>query len=121
MDMGFRVFWWNVLRPDIFKLLLWFSLVCCAAASVTYDHRAIVINGQRRILISGSIHYPRSTPEVIYIIMPMWFTGCFCLSFLPFIMTFLLMGVCGSLLPAFVDSEFKSLFFVGFWVVADVA
>ncbi|KAF5481852.1 hypothetical protein F2P56_002471 [Juglans regia] len=64
MDMGFRVFWWNMLRPDIFKLLLLFSLVCCAAASVTYDHRAIVINGQRKILISGSIHYPRSTPEM---------------------------------------------------------
>ncbi|XP_041002887.1 beta-galactosidase-like isoform X2 [Juglans microcarpa x Juglans regia] len=64
MDMGFRVFWWNMLRPDIFKLLLLFSLACCAAASVTYDHRAIVINGQRKILISGSIHYPRSTPEM---------------------------------------------------------
>lgn len=34
--------------------------------SVTYDRKAIVINGQRRILISGSIHYPRSTPEVFY-------------------------------------------------------
>lgn len=32
--------------------------------SVTYDRKAIVINGQRRILISGSIHYPRSTPDV---------------------------------------------------------
>ncbi|KAM7516183.1 hypothetical protein LguiA_005766 [Lonicera macranthoides] len=32
--------------------------------SVTYDRKAIVINGQRRILISGSIHYPRSTPEM---------------------------------------------------------
>ena len=32
--------------------------------SVTYDRKAIIINGQRRILISGSIHYPRSTPEV---------------------------------------------------------
>ncbi|CAA2982995.1 beta-galactosidase 3 [Olea europaea subsp. europaea] len=31
---------------------------------VTYDRKAIVINGQRRILISGSIHYPRSTPEM---------------------------------------------------------
>ncbi|KAL5986890.1 hypothetical protein ACLOJK_015224 [Asimina triloba] len=36
-----------------------------SAATVTYDHRALVINGQRRILFSGSIHYPRSTPEVI--------------------------------------------------------
>ncbi|KAJ0087018.1 hypothetical protein Patl1_09217 [Pistacia atlantica] len=32
--------------------------------SVTYDKKAIIINGQRRILISGSIHYPRSTPEM---------------------------------------------------------
>ncbi|ONK59959.1 uncharacterized protein A4U43_C08F12710 [Asparagus officinalis] len=32
--------------------------------SVSYDHRAITINGQRKILISGSIHYPRSTPEM---------------------------------------------------------
>ncbi|URE19373.1 beta-galactosidase [Musa troglodytarum] len=33
-------------------------------ASVSYDHKAIIVNGQRRILISGSIHYPRSTPEM---------------------------------------------------------
>ncbi|XP_074285017.1 beta-galactosidase 8 [Silene latifolia] len=32
--------------------------------SVTYDHRALVINGKRRVLVSGSIHYPRSTPEM---------------------------------------------------------
>ncbi|KAJ7944216.1 Beta-galactosidase [Quillaja saponaria] len=32
--------------------------------SVTYDKKAIIINGQRRILFSGSIHYPRSTPEM---------------------------------------------------------
>jgi hypothetical protein len=41
------------------------SLLASAAnAAVSYDHRALVINGRRRILISGSIHYPRSTPEV---------------------------------------------------------
>ncbi|OMP05297.1 hypothetical protein CCACVL1_01966 [Corchorus capsularis] len=34
------------------------------ATSVTYDHRAIVIDGKRRVLISGSIHYPRSTPDM---------------------------------------------------------
>ncbi|RYR09217.1 hypothetical protein Ahy_B05g077368 [Arachis hypogaea] len=33
-------------------------------ASVTYDHKAIVVNGQRKILFSGSIHYPRSTPQI---------------------------------------------------------
>lgn len=34
------------------------------ASSVTYDSKALVIDGQRRILFSGSIHYPRTTPEV---------------------------------------------------------
>ncbi|KAL8522510.1 hypothetical protein ACS0TY_012614 [Phlomoides rotata] len=33
-------------------------------SSVSYDHKAISVNGQRKILISGSIHYPRSTPEM---------------------------------------------------------
>nr|GEX26776.1 beta-galactosidase 3-like [Tanacetum cinerariifolium] len=37
------------------------NLIHC---SVTYDNKAIIINGERRILISGSIHYPRSTPEM---------------------------------------------------------
>nr|CAB3446125.1 unnamed protein product [Digitaria exilis] len=41
------------------------SLLSSAAnAAVSYDHRSLVINGRRRILISGSIHYPRSTPEM---------------------------------------------------------
>lgn len=34
-------------------------------STVTYDHRALVIDGKRRVLQSGSIHYPRSTPEVV--------------------------------------------------------
>ncbi|KAK6141933.1 hypothetical protein DH2020_024322 [Rehmannia glutinosa] len=36
----------------------------CFGANVTYDHRALVIDGKRRVLVSGSIHYPRSTPEM---------------------------------------------------------
>ncbi|XP_010689565.2 beta-galactosidase 8 isoform X1 [Beta vulgaris subsp. vulgaris] len=35
-----------------------------AVNNVTYDHRALVIDGKRRVLVSGSIHYPRSTPEM---------------------------------------------------------
>ncbi len=27
--------------------------------NVSYDHRAILINGERLLLLSGSIHYPR--------------------------------------------------------------
>lgn len=38
-----------------------------AVNNVTYDHRALVIDGKRRVLVSGSIHYPRSTPEVCLI------------------------------------------------------
>ncbi|KAJ1689107.1 hypothetical protein LUZ63_013262 [Rhynchospora breviuscula] len=51
-------------------LPLWLSLVILSFShisygdNVTYDHRALVINGVRRVLISGSIHYPRSTPEM---------------------------------------------------------
>ncbi|XP_031486337.1 beta-galactosidase 1-like [Nymphaea colorata] len=40
------------------------TLTGVVLSSVTYDHTSIIINGQRRILISGSIHYPRSTPEM---------------------------------------------------------
>lgn len=45
-------------------LFLWLCFSSSVTASVSYDGRAIIINGQRRILISGSIHYPRSTPEM---------------------------------------------------------
>ncbi|KAL1190208.1 Beta-galactosidase 14 [Cardamine amara subsp. amara] len=31
---------------------------------VTYDGTSLIINGKRQLLFSGSIHYPRSTPEM---------------------------------------------------------
>nr|CAD1830526.1 unnamed protein product [Ananas comosus var. bracteatus] len=34
------------------------------AVGVTYDGRSLMINGRRELLFSGSIHYPRSTPEM---------------------------------------------------------
>ncbi|GMP37812.1 hypothetical protein CsSME_00009331 [Camellia sinensis var. sinensis] len=43
-------------------LLIWG--VQLAQCSVSYDNKALIINGQRRILLSGSIHYPRSTPQM---------------------------------------------------------
>ncbi|XVE69810.1 hypothetical protein DITRI_Ditri10aG0021500 [Diplodiscus trichospermus] len=54
---------------SVSKLLVWFFTVLLVSSkliqcSITYDKKAILINGQRRILISGSIHYPRSTPEM---------------------------------------------------------
>lgn len=56
-----------MLRTNV--LLLLFLVICSLVvslvkATVSYDDRAIIINEQRRILISGSIHYPRSTPEM---------------------------------------------------------
>ncbi|KAJ0089920.1 hypothetical protein Patl1_13631 [Pistacia atlantica] len=35
-----------------------------SAYNVSSDGRAIIIDGRRRVLLSGSIHYPRSTPEM---------------------------------------------------------
>eukprot|EP00475_Leptophrys_vorax_P009092 TRINITY_DN1597_c0_g1_i1.p1 TRINITY_DN1597_c0_g1~~TRINITY_DN1597_c0_g1_i1.p1 ORF type:complete len:831 (-),score=183.81 TRINITY_DN1597_c0_g1_i1:74-2566(-) len=34
------------------------------ALNVTYDSRAILLDGQRKLLIAGCIHYPRSTPAM---------------------------------------------------------
>ncbi|KAJ8766980.1 hypothetical protein K2173_012488 [Erythroxylum novogranatense] len=31
---------------------------------VTYDARSLIVNGQRELLFCGSIHYPRSTPDM---------------------------------------------------------
>ncbi|KAL9242016.1 hypothetical protein vseg_016063 [Gypsophila vaccaria] len=48
-------------------VMLFFVLISCVSyvhGNVWYDYRAIKINDQRRILLSGSIHYPRSTPEM---------------------------------------------------------
>ncbi|URD97752.1 beta-galactosidase [Musa troglodytarum] len=52
-----------VVQSSLLVLLLLF-LLPVAYSGVTYDRKAIIIDGQRRILISGSIHYPRSTPEM---------------------------------------------------------
>ncbi|KAJ0960273.1 hypothetical protein J5N97_001888 [Dioscorea zingiberensis] len=51
------------------SLLFFFSFLCFSmssalAANVTYDHRSLIIDGRRRLLISTSIHYPRSVPAM---------------------------------------------------------
>lgn len=35
-----------------------------ARRQVTYDGRSLMLDGARRMLFSGDIHYPRSTPEM---------------------------------------------------------
>lgn len=50
-----------------------FSLLLASAVAhsgnvvkgVTYDGRSLIVNGRRELLFSGSIHYPRSPPEVL--------------------------------------------------------
>ncbi|XP_056164391.1 beta-galactosidase 16-like [Syzygium oleosum] len=54
---------------DCFPVLWWLALALMAIAvasawNVTYDGRSLIIDGQHKILFSGSIHYPRSTPEM---------------------------------------------------------
>ncbi|EEF46238.1 beta-galactosidase, putative [Ricinus communis] len=39
-------------------------LSLCSATTVEYDSNALIINGERKIIFSGAIHYPRSTPEM---------------------------------------------------------
>ncbi|CAJ2644623.1 unnamed protein product [Trifolium pratense] len=46
------------------SLLLCFIFLVSNAVEVTHDGRVIKIDGKRRVLISGSIHYPRSTPQM---------------------------------------------------------
>ncbi|PWZ32291.1 Beta-galactosidase 3 [Zea mays] len=48
--------------PFLLLLLLVPSLD--GASNVTYDHRSLIISGRRRLVISTSIHYPRSVPEM---------------------------------------------------------
>nr|ACC78255.1 beta-galactosidase [Carica papaya] len=53
-----------MLKTNLVLFLLFCSWLWSVEATVSYDHKAIIINGRRRILISGSIHYPRSTPQM---------------------------------------------------------
>ncbi|KAK2656361.1 hypothetical protein Ddye_009413 [Dipteronia dyeriana] len=39
-------------------------MVVQGGGEVTYDGRSLIIDGQHKILFSGSIHYPRSTPQM---------------------------------------------------------
>ncbi|KOM41238.1 hypothetical protein LR48_Vigan04g143600 [Vigna angularis] len=43
-------------------LLVTVTLVSCG--NVSYDGRSLIIDGQRKLLISASIHYPRSVPAM---------------------------------------------------------
>lgn len=56
----------NTRAVVLFVILVFAGYYCEMGlpTTVTYDGKALVIDGKRRILQSGSIHYPRTTPEV---------------------------------------------------------
>ncbi|CAI9115401.1 OLC1v1016300C1 [Oldenlandia corymbosa var. corymbosa] len=39
-------------------------IIMIKGAEVSYDGRSLIIDGERKLLFSGSIHYPRSTPDM---------------------------------------------------------
>ncbi|XP_019233597.1 PREDICTED: beta-galactosidase 16-like [Nicotiana attenuata] len=45
-------------------VLVMAGAVAAGGANVSYDGRSLIIDGQRKMLFSGSIHYPRSTPDM---------------------------------------------------------
>lgn len=47
----------------IFIAIAWL-LTCSSALNVSYDGRAVLINNERKLLVAGSMHYPRSTPSM---------------------------------------------------------
>ena len=53
-----------VLQHDYVNDRTPFEQVRGAPYNVTFNGRAVAINGQNVLLQSGSIHYPRSTPEM---------------------------------------------------------
>ncbi|KAL8166133.1 hypothetical protein V2J09_007632 [Rumex salicifolius] len=58
---------WLFFHSLLLHLLLLFAVLFLGeiqADDITYDGRSLIINGERKILFSGSIHYPRSTPEM---------------------------------------------------------
>lgn len=48
----------------LLALCFYISPFAEAANNVTYDSRSLIIDGQRKLLISAAIHYPRSVPAV---------------------------------------------------------
>ena len=49
-------------EPNIVKGLLRYQHFAGSSYNVTYDQRSFIINNTRTIILSGSVHYPRSTP-----------------------------------------------------------
>uniref|UniRef100_A0A803Q723 Beta-galactosidase n=1 Tax=Cannabis sativa TaxID=3483 RepID=A0A803Q723_CANSA len=55
---------WLILCLSIHLSLLALAAEYFKPFNVSYDHRAMIVDGKRRMLISAGIHYPRATPEM---------------------------------------------------------
>jgi hypothetical protein len=53
----------NILKLALALLPVTFSLPM-TKNTISYDSKSFIINGKRELLISGAIHYPRSTPQM---------------------------------------------------------
>ncbi|KAK8672803.1 hypothetical protein V6N13_111164 [Hibiscus sabdariffa] len=53
--------WWWIY---VLVVALLVNTTRAGEGNVSYDGRSLIINGQRKLLFSGSIHYPRSTPQM---------------------------------------------------------
>ena len=51
-------------RGDLPTTIITFEAMKGAPYSVTADEHSLMINGSRSLYLSGSIHYPRSTPQM---------------------------------------------------------
>ncbi|XP_008811417.2 beta-galactosidase 13-like [Phoenix dactylifera] len=51
-------------KSSLVVLILTSICYVVQSTEVSYDGRALKIDGQHRVIISGSIHYPRSTPQM---------------------------------------------------------
>ncbi|OIV96653.1 hypothetical protein TanjilG_09195 [Lupinus angustifolius] len=62
MTVKVLVEWWRWCSSIALILTVVFGTV--HGGNVSYDGRSLIINGEHKILFFGSIHYPRSTPEM---------------------------------------------------------
>ena len=60
--MKIQLMWRNT--ATLIVVMMMVMVMMTVAVNVTYDGRSLIIDGQRKMLFSGSIHYPRSTPDV---------------------------------------------------------
>ena len=54
----------------LFIIVFLSAVLALFAANVTFDQRTLVIDGRPKVLISGAIHYPSSTPQVRAALLP---------------------------------------------------